>query len=287
MFAVIFAIFFGLVAGIIVNILADELPYRRGLWWPTYPDGTRRPPLAWFGITAFIFGLRQSEEPAPNEEHARPHLERNKISWRYPITENLSVALMLLAVFATRGVEGMTAAQLVFYWVHLAILLLILVIDVELRMIYSMVTWPALAIALLDALLLPILAPGLVDALAGAAFGFGIFYAIYLGGILFVKAMNRSKGKDGEEITEVAFGFGDVRLMTVCGALLGFLGTFLAMFITVILGALGAMIYLLAKRFLSGRYSMFSAIPYGPYIIAATILVLFFRDSVAAAVFGW
>jgi leader peptidase (prepilin peptidase)/N-methyltransferase len=284
MLAVIFAILFGLVAGVIVNILADELPYRRGLWWPTYPDGTRRPPLAWSGIVAFLFGLRSPQNSDPDANHARPHLERDDLSWRYPLTEIASIGLMLLAVFATRDVEGMTAAQLAFYWVHLAFLLLILVIDLELRMIYSIVTWPALAIALLDALLLPVLAPSLVDALAGAAFGFGIFYAIYLGGIGFVKIMERRRGV---EIDEVAFGFGDVRLMTVCGALLGFLGTFLAMFITVILGAVGALVYLVAKRFLSGQYRVFSAIPYGPYIIAATIIVLFFRDSVAAAIFGW
>ncbi len=284
MIAAIFAIVYGLAAGVLVNVLADELPYRRGLWWPTYPDGTRRPLLAWLGITAFLFGLRSPQNPDPDEAHKRPHLERDDPGWRYPLTEIAAIGLMLLAVFATRGMEGMTAIQLVFYWVHLTFLLLILVIDIELRMIYSIVTWPALAVALLDALLVPRPAPPIADALAGAAFGFGVFYAIYLGGVGFVKLMERQRG---EEINEVAFGFGDVRLMTVCGALLGFLGAFLAMFITVFLGALGAVIYLVAKRFLSGQYRMFSAIPYGPYIIIATIIVLFFRESVAAAIFGW
>lgn len=284
MLPVIFALLVGLVAGVVINVLADELPYRRGLWWPTYPDGTKRPPLTWLGLLAFMLGQREPQQPVPDEKHARPHVGHNRLGWRYPLVEIASIALMLLAVFATRDDAGMTAAQLIFYWVHLAFLLLILVIDIEHRMIYSIVTRPALVIALLDALLLPVLAPPLVDAAAGAAFGFGVFYLIYLGGVLFVKMMERRRG---EEIDTVAFGYGDVRLMAVCGALLGFLGTFLAMFITIFLGAIGAMVYLFGKRLLSGQYRAFSPIPYGPYIIIATIIVMFFRDPVAAAIFGW
>jgi len=48
-----------------------------------------------------------------------------------------------------------------------------------------------------------------------------------------------------------------------------------------------AMVYLFGKRLLSGQYRAFSPIPYGPYIIIATIIVMFFRDPVAAAIFGW
>ncbi|MCA9915807.1 MAG: prepilin peptidase [Anaerolineae bacterium] len=308
MLSVVFAVLVGLIAGIVINVLADEIPYRRGLWWPTYPDGARRPPTAWLGLLAFILGQREPKQPEPNEAHARPHLGHNRLGWRYPLVELAAIGLMLLAVFATRDDSGMTAAQLVFYWVELAILLLIFVTDIELRMIYRIVTRPALVIALLDALLLPVLAPGIKDAAAGTAFGFGIFYLIYLGGVLFVKVITRSSGEvsntgnpqqeensenqaeaneDTEDEEIVAFGFGDVRLMAFCGALLGFLGTFLAMFIAIFLGAIGAIVYLIGKRFLSGQYSAFSPIPYGPYIIIATIIVMFYREPVAAAVFGW
>lgn len=284
MLPVIFAVLVGLVAGVVVNVLADELPYRRGMWWPTYPDGTKRPASAWFGIIAFTLGQREPQQPSPDEKHARPHLGQHRLGWRYPLVEIASIALMLFAVFATRDDAGMTAAQLIFYWVELGFLLLIFVIDIELRMIYRIVTRPALVIALLDALLLPVLAPNIRDSIAGTAFGFGVFYLIYLGGVLFVKILERRRG---EEIDTVAFGYGDVRLMAFCGALLGFLGTFLAMFIAIFLGAIGAIVYLVGKQLLSGQYKALSPIPYGPYIIIATVIVMFFRDPVAALIFGW
>jgi prepilin signal peptidase PulO-like enzyme (type II secretory pathway) len=81
-------------------------------------------------------------------------------------------------------------------------------------------------------------------------------------------------------INEVAFGYGDVLMATLSGLILGPERLFFAMFITVFLGALGALVWLVARRLSGMGYSMFTALPYGPYIVAGTIILLLFSTQV-------
>ena len=84
----------------------------------------------------------------------------------------------------------------------------------------------------------------------------------------------------GQEINTVAFGFGDVMLMTLSGALLGVSHTFFALFIAVFLGAFGAFLYIVGLALFGSRYNWFTALPYGPYIVFATLLMLLYGDEV-------
>lgn len=283
---ILFALIFGIIAGGVVNLLADELPYRRNPGLPTYADGTPRPPTAWLGITAFLLGQRRPQPPAPDENCARPHQQRDKLTWRYPLIEALTVALMLLVAFDGRTSEDMTAVQLGLNMLYMAILALILVIDVEHRLVLRVVTYPAIALALVDALLLPVPDPNLVEALAGAGLGFGVFFIMYLGGILFLRVINRGRSEENK-VNEVPFGFGDVLLITFSGAVLGFGHIIFAMFIAVFLGAIGALLYLVVRFVQTRRFEAYAAIPYGPYIIAATALMILHGNAVQRAIVGW
>jgi leader peptidase (prepilin peptidase)/N-methyltransferase len=77
----------------------------------------------------------------------------------------------------------------------------------------------------------------------------------------------------------VAFGYGDVMLAALCGLIVGWQALIFAMFITVFLGALGALVYLVGRG-LTGRYDMFTPLPYGPYIVIGTWIMLLFSDQV-------
>ncbi len=105
-------------------------------------------------------------------------------------------------------------------------------------------------VALLDAITTTF-RPDLGQALLGAAFGFGIFFLAYLGGYAYIAIMGRMRG---EKITEVAFGYGDVMLIALSGLILGLGPLLLTMFITVFLGAAGAIIYLAVRR-LRGKHT--------------------------------
>jgi leader peptidase (prepilin peptidase) / N-methyltransferase len=273
----------GLFAGSVVNMLADELPYRRRPGIPVYPDGTPRSLSAWSGILAFLTGARSPRHAQPDPTRARPHSQDNRLSWRYPLTELLTIGLMLIAFYALQSHQDIDALQVAFILLYMAIFTLITVIDMEHKLILFVVIIPSVLIGLIDSLVTAA-QPTFLNALAGGALGFGAFYLAYQGGFLFNYLAGRMRGK---KITTTAFGYGDVMMITLSGVLLGFAGVFLAIFITVFLGAFGAIVYLIAKKLLVGKYNAFTAIPYGPYIVAATIIMMLFGSSIQKLAFGY
>ncbi len=102
---------------------------------PRYADGTPRPPIAWLGITAFLFGKRVAPDGT-------------KLRWRYPVTELFTAGLMILTILATSDDPIMTPLQLTFWLIYMAIFSLITVIDLEHRLILFVVIIPACVIAL-------------------------------------------------------------------------------------------------------------------------------------------
>jgi len=292
------AIIVGFFAGVLINALADELPYRRRLARPVYPDGTPRPLVAWSGIGAFVQGLRVPPVQQPNEDRKRLYEDAPSLSWRYPLTEIGTIILMIIAVFAIHAypdsqrlllnpaifTDAQLALQLVFWWIFCAIYMLITVIDVEYKLILRVVVFPTVLLAFLNIIIAPATSITLEDALLGALWGFVPFMLLYLGGFLFTYILGHIRG---EKIDTVAFGFGDVMLMTLSGVLLGFSHTIFALFIAVFAGAFGAFLYIVGRALIGHRYSWFTAIPYGPYIVFATLLMLLYGDDVRRALIGY
>lgn len=254
----------GFILGGIVNVLADDLPQRRAPRLPHYPDDTPRPLHAWLGTTAFLLGARKSPSGST-------------LGWRYPLAEWSTVGLMLLAIVMKGSKPDISTLQLVFYLVYMALFVLITVIDIEHRLILFIVVIPSSLLAILDAVLTPANSrPDVGESLLGGLLGFSVFFVLYLGGILFSYIVARIQG---HELPEVAFGYGDVMLSTVCGLILGWQPLIFAMFITVFVGAFGAIIYLVTRA-ISGRYDMFTPLPYGPYIVLGTLIMLLFNDQI-------
>lgn len=254
----------GLIAGTIINALADDLPLRKNPSLPHYPDGSPRPVLAWSGLIAFLTGRRESADGA-------------RLGWRYPLTELLTIVLMIVTVQVTADDPSVDGLQLAFYLLYVAIFVLITVIDIEHRLILFVVIIPSAAIALLDAVTGPVQhMPDLRLSLLGGILGFLVFFVLYLGGILFSYVMAKIRGYD---LPEVAFGYGDVMLAALCGLILGWQPLIFAIFIAVFLGALGAMIYLVVRS-LMGRYDLFTPLPYGPYIVIGALTLMLFSEQV-------
>ncbi|MCB9451699.1 MAG: prepilin peptidase [Anaerolineaceae bacterium] len=269
----ILIIFIGLIAGVVVNVLADDLPHYHRPRLPHYPDGAARPVAAWLGITAFLLGKRE-------------YAEGKKLSWRYPLVEIACVALMLITLSVQNGNPGeISDLQLMFWLAYMAIFVLITVTDIEHHLILFSVIIPAGVLGILDAILTPgQFEPDLGRALTGGALGFGIFFVMYMGGFLYVYVVQKARGR---EITEVAFGFGDVMLATFSGLILGVEPLLFAIFITVVLGAFGSILFLVISGLRGKKEGMFVALPYGPYIIIGTLLMLLFRSEVRFLLFGY
>jgi leader peptidase (prepilin peptidase)/N-methyltransferase len=261
----------GLVAGGIINVLADDLPQRRTPRLPHYPDDTPRPIVAWLGITAFLFGKRAS----PNG---------TRLSWRHPLTEIATASAMILTLIVTADAPNRDTLQLAFWLTYIAIFVLITVIDLEHKLILFVVIIPSCVLAMVDALLTTPTGdgpnPNLQDALLGGALGFGVFFLLYIGGYLFTYIMSQLRN---QEIDEVAFGYGDVMLITLSGLVLGWRPLIFAMFIAVFLGAFGAILYMIVIRLMRRETTMFTALPYGPYIVIGTVIMLLFSSEVGQA----
>ncbi len=247
----------GLLVGGIVNVLADDLPNTLRVRLPRYPDGAPRPPLAWLGTLAFLFGLRISPGGA-------------KLSWRYPLTE-IVTAILFVYVAAAYPFSIRT----LFWMGNLAILILITVIDLEQRLILFVVIIPGCIFALIGAVVAPEVA--FRDYVIGGLAGGGLFLIMFLGGMLFSSVVSNARG---EELDEVPFGFGDVMLATLSGFMLGWQALIFAIFIAVFAGAGGALLYLAARLVVKGRYDMFTALPYGQYIVLGTIIMMLWREPV-------
>lgn len=254
----------GILVGGVINVLADDLPYKRAVRFPPrYKDGTPRPPIAWLGITAFLFGKRVAPDGS-------------KLGRRYPLTELFTAGLMLLTLVATADDPNMTPLQLTFWLVYMAIFSLITVIDLEHRLILFVEIIPACVIAIIDAAVTGYGAT-LQNALIGGVVGFVVFFILYLGGFLFIYVMSVTRGHPTDE---VAFGYGDVMLITLSGLILGWQALIPAMFITVFLGALGAIVWMAGRWLKGNRGSLFTPLPYGQYIVVATIIMLLFSTEV-------
>jgi len=269
---IILVIFIGLIVGGVVNVLADDLPHYRRPRLPRYPDGTLRPYTGWLGITAFLLNQRVSPQGS-------------KLSWRYPLTEIATILAMLVTLVVKSDSPDVSGTQLVFWLIYMAIFVLITVIDVEHKLILFSVIIPSSILAILDAIITPVQhEPNLQRALLGGAVGFGTFFLLYIGGILYVYIANQLQGRN---ISEVAFGYGDVMMATLSGLILGLEAVIFAMFITVFLGAIGALVYLVGQRLAGQRYSMFTALPYGPYIVLGTAIMLLFSSQVRMLLVGY
>jgi prepilin signal peptidase PulO-like enzyme (type II secretory pathway) len=151
----------------------------------------------------------------------------------------------------------------------LTIFTLIVVIDVEHRLILHMVSGPsAILIALIG-----ILDPnrGWQKTLLGGLAGFGVFFILYIFGGVFASLMSRLRGR---EVEEVAFGFGDVTLAGVIGLTVGWPGVVIALVIGILSAGLFSLLFILSML-LRRSYNPFRPIPYGPFIILGGLLVYF------------
>lgn len=255
---VVYALF-GLLVGAAINLLSDQLPrWRRVRSMPFCPAcQTKRPARA--GIAAIGYMTRAARCPACGA----------RIPARHPLVELGTMALFAF-LWHRYGAPG-DYVLLLLYTVYSSILILVLVIDLEHKLILNVVMYPAWAVALLGSLIHPV--PHFYRlAVIGGVTGFGILFLVYAMGELFVKAMSRARGKP---VNAVAFGFGDVRLGAFLGLIVGFPYVLHAIFYAILLGGVVGMVYWLVHAVILRDYSLFTAIAYGPFLVTAGMAVLF------------
>ena len=147
--------------------------------------------------------------------------------------------------------------DLIFNSIYIAILILIIVTDLEHKLIYNVITYPSTVLAIIGSNFVSSDENSLGLSLVGAAVGFVIFFVLYqLAKLIY--------GSD-----RIPLGMGDVKLAMMMGAMLGFHRIFFALFWGIILGGAITVLLLLTRR-----VSRQSALPYGQYLALSGIWFL-------------
>jgi leader peptidase (prepilin peptidase)/N-methyltransferase len=147
---------------------------------------------------------------------------------------------------------------------YIAVLILVIVIDLEHKLILNVVTFPATAVALAASFIVTRDQNSILLATAGAVLGLVIGYILYGFG-----ALVSGTG---------AFGLGDVKLAMAMGAMLGLHRIPFALIMGIVLGGM-VTLFLLMARLVSRR----DALPYGQYLATGGIIMLIW----GVQIFNW
>lgn len=181
---------------------------------------------------------------------------REPFSIRYPIVEALT-GLFAVCAFARFGLS----VEAFVYFAFLSALVVVTFIDLDLKIIPDVISLPGIVMGLAASFFMPY--PGVVDSFIGAAAGGGILLLVAWG---YLKAT----GHEG-------MGMGDVKLLAMIGAFLGWKGVIVTLLFGSFTGALIGTILIMAFG-KGGRY----AIPFGPFLALGAAVHLFFGEAMIA-----
>jgi len=171
------------------------------------------------------------------------------ISIRYPLVEIMS-GLLALCIYLKYGVTP----QAIIYFAFIAVLVVITFIDIDHRIIPDVISLPGIPIFFAASLSLPTIT--YLDSLLGILAGGGILYLV----AFIYNLLTKKEGMGG----------GDIKLLAMIGALIGWKGVFFTIFVSSAVGALSGMALMLLTR-----QNMKLAIPFGPFLAVGAIVYIF------------
>ena len=238
------AVLFGSVIGSFLNVCIHRIPIGESIVFPpSRCPHCQKPirPIDNIPIVSYLL-LR-----------GRCHNCAAPISARYPVVEAITGVAAAAAVWRF----DVTVDALVAF-VFVAALIVITFIDFDHQIIPDVISLPGIAIGLGLSLILD--RPGVINALVGAALGYGVLYAVATG----YYWLRHEEGMGG----------GDLKLLAMVGAFLGWK----AVPLTLLLGSLTGSVVGVSLMAVRGRDSR-APIPFGPFLAAGAVCALFFGDA--------
>ncbi|MBU0483710.1 MAG: prepilin peptidase [Proteobacteria bacterium] len=241
----LFFAIFGSMIGSFLNVVILRLPENKSIVFPASHCPNCATEIHWYDnipIISFIF-LK-----------GRCRSCHQSISWQYPVVE-LAMALLSLALYLQFSIS----VAFPIYFIFSAALLVIIFIDSHHQIIPDVISLPGIIIGFGLSFFNPFVTwqnSGL-----GILLGGGSFYAIAGTYYLFTK--------------RAGMGGGDIKLLAMIGAFLGWQSLPFVVFGSSVMGTvagIGAMI----KQRKGGK----TVIPYGPFLSLASLLYLFFQEKI-------
>jgi leader peptidase (prepilin peptidase) / N-methyltransferase len=230
---------FGLIVGSFCNVVIYRLPQGKSIVTPGSQcracGSSIRP---WDNIPLLSYFILK----------ARCRFCREPISARYPVVEFTSGMLFIL-LYLKFGLNSL----FLIYAIMASTLLVVALIDLDHKVIPNIITLPGIIVGLGLSLRLLSITP--LSSLLGVLIGGTLFYLIAI-------------------ISKGGMGGGDIKLIAMIGAFLGWQGTLFTIFSSALLGSVvGMTLMLLGKK---GRKDK---VPFGPFLSCGAILFLLSGDG--------
>jgi leader peptidase (prepilin peptidase)/N-methyltransferase len=246
-FGLTFAALFGAVIGSFLNVCVHRLPRGASIVWPASACPACRRELSWrenIPVVSYIFlGGRCRTCRAP-------------ISARYPIIEALTAAMFGLAWW-WYGPGPLVVSRLLFG----CALIVLFAIDLEHHLLPNVITLPGIVIGFLLSFINP---PGWRASLLGILLGGGVLFLIAEGYYRFRR--------------EEGLGMGDVKMLGMIGAFLGWRLMLLSLMLASVAGSIIGVALII-----SGRGSMKYALPFGTFLAIGAA----FSAAVGQPIIDW
>jgi leader peptidase (prepilin peptidase)/N-methyltransferase len=228
--ALTFAALFGALIGSFLNVCIHRQPRGTSIVWPGSACPSCGRALSWFeNIPIFSYAFLRG----------RCRTCHAPISARYPIIEALTAAMFALGWWYY-GPGPLLASRLVFG----CALIVLFAIDLEHQLLPNVITLPGTAIGFLLSVINP---PGWKSSLIGIVAG---------GGVLFLIAESYYRFRHEEGL-----GMGDVKMLAMIGAFLGWPLMLLSLMIASLAGSIVGVALIM-----TGRGTMKYALPFGTFL---------------------
>ncbi len=188
---------------------------------------------------------------------------QKQISWQYPLVE-ISTALLFLSIFnfqfflLRQGFGGQAIFNFIYYLIISSFLIIIFVYDLKHYIIPDGVVYSAIIVALIFNLQFSISNEFSIFKLTIlSAFGAAAFF-------LLIVLISRGRW----------MGVGDIKLAALMGLFLGWPNILVALFLAFFIGAVIG-----TGLIMSGKKTLKSEVPFGPFLITGTFLALFFGQD--------
>ncbi len=229
-FALVVAAAFGAIVGSFLNVCIYRLPIGKSLVWPSSACPHCGRELSWYENIPIVSYLAL---------RARCRTCAARISVRYPFVEALTATMFALAWWHY-GPGPLLASRLVFG----CALIVLFAIDLEHHLLPNTITLPGIIVGFLFSFFTE---PGWIASLIGILVGGGVLY-------LVAEAYYRVRHEEG-------LGMGDVKMLAMVGAFVGWQLTLLTLMLASLSGTIIGLTLIVTKR-----GGMKYALPFGTFL---------------------
>jgi len=248
----VFSIIFGAMVGSFLNVCIYRLPKEESIIWPRSHCPTCKKMIRFYDNIPLISYLLL---------RGRCRYCKGPISLQYPLVEGITALSSLFLI-----IKFGPSLSYLFYFAFVAALIAITVIDLYHQIIPDGISLPGIGVGLLASLVIPQIT--FFNSLMGILLGGG---SLFLVATLYEWIFKRE-----------GMGGGDVKLLAMIGAFLGWKAVILTILLSSLIGSITGILIMILK----GKDFKY-AIPFGPFLSMGAVIALFYGENLIRWYLYW